>query len=36
MSSSESFIEKLQSRQQSRGSLADRIRTKEMEEDVIL
>ncbi|MHA1200720.1 MAG: ATP-binding cassette domain-containing protein, partial [Candidatus Heimdallarchaeaceae archaeon] len=36
MGSSESFIDKLASKQQQKGLLADRIRTKDMEEDVIL
>ena len=36
MSSAESFIDKLQEKQQKKGLLADRIRTKEMGEDVIL
>jgi len=36
MSGADSFIDKLQERQQQKGLLADRIRTKEMEEDVIL
>lgn len=36
MSSADSFIDKLQERQQQKGLLADRIRTKEMGEDVIL
>lgn len=34
--SSDSFIEKIASKQEARGILADRIRTKEMEEDVVL
>ena len=33
MSGADSFIDKLQERQQQKGLLADRIRTKEMEED---
>lgn len=36
MSSAESFIDRLQEKQQKKGLLADRIRTKEMGEDVIL
>ena len=36
MSSAESFIDKLQQKQQKKGLLADRIRTKEMGKDVIL
>ncbi|MHA1170316.1 MAG: ATP-binding cassette domain-containing protein, partial [Candidatus Hodarchaeales archaeon] len=36
MSSAESFIDKLHEKQQKKGLLADRIRTKEMGEDVIL
>ncbi len=36
MSSADSFIDKLQDKQQQKGLLADRIRTKEMDEDVIL
>ena len=34
--SSDSFIDKIASKQEARGVLADRIKTKEMEEDVIL
>ncbi|MCE7739953.1 MAG: hypothetical protein GPJ50_11295, partial [Candidatus Heimdallarchaeota archaeon] len=36
MSSADSFIDRLHDKQQKRGLLADRIRTKEMGEDVIL
>ena len=35
MSSADSFIDRLQEKQQKKGLLADRIRTKEMGEDVM-